>query len=96
MFGEVWEWAGTFRKSNRNIGVDHYKIQADLRQLLGDVRYWIEDETYQPDEIAIRFHHRLVPVWEQARSNVHPITPVLEPFRIKTIVISVVFLFEVG
>src|SRR5258708_1905706 len=28
--------------------------------LLGDVRYWIENNTYSLDEIAIRFHHRLV------------------------------------
>jgi Fic-DOC domain mobile mystery protein B len=28
--------------------------------LFGDVRYWIENKTYSPDEIAVRFHHRLV------------------------------------
>ena len=32
----------------------------DLRQLLGDVRYWVDHQTYSPDEIAVRFHHRLV------------------------------------
>ncbi len=60
MFGRVWRWAGKFRQSERNIGVDAYRIPSDLRQLLGDCRYWIENRTYDPDEIATRFHHRLV------------------------------------
>jgi Fic-DOC domain mobile mystery protein B len=61
MFGEVWRWAGTFStESDRNIGVDGWKIGPELRQLLDDVRYWVEHKTYAPDEIAVRFHHRLV------------------------------------
>lgn len=60
MFGEVWRWAGTFRASERNIGVDPLQIGVQLRQLVGDVRYWIEHGTYSPDEIAARFHHKLV------------------------------------
>jgi len=60
MFGRVWRWAGLFRQTERNIGVDAYRIQMDLRQLLDDCRYWIENNTYPPDEIAARFHHRLV------------------------------------
>lgn len=60
MFGQVWKWAGRYRTSPRNIGVDAYRIQVDLAQLIGDVRYWIENKTFEPDEIAVRFHHRLV------------------------------------
>ena len=60
MFAQVWRWAGAYRQSERNIGVDHWRIAVDLRQLLDDVRFWIEAQTYAPDEIAIRFHHRLV------------------------------------
>jgi len=59
MFQDVWKWAGTFRTTERNIGVEAYKIPVDLRQLLDDVRYWIEHATYSPDEIALRFHVRL-------------------------------------
>jgi Fic-DOC domain mobile mystery protein B len=33
-----------------------------LRDLLDDVRYQIEQATYPPDEIAARFHHRLVAI----------------------------------
>ncbi|ACL74364.1 mobile mystery protein B [Thioalkalivibrio sulfidiphilus] len=60
MFGRVWRWAGRFRTTDRNIGVDAWRIPMDLRQLLDDCRYWIEHGTYEPDEIAARFHHRLV------------------------------------
>lgn len=61
MFRSVWKWAGAFRTTPRNIGVEAWRIAPDLRQLLGDVRYWIDHQTYSPDEIAVRFHHR--PVW---------------------------------
>lgn len=62
MFGRVWRWAGTFRQTERNVGVDPYRIATDLRQLLDDSRYWIEHGTYPPDEICARFHHRLVAI----------------------------------
>lgn len=60
MLGKVWRWAGEFRKSEKNIGVKWINIGVDLRALLGDTNYWIENKTYPPDEIAIRFKHRLV------------------------------------
>jgi Fic-DOC domain mobile mystery protein B len=62
MFGDVWEWAGTFRTTERNIGVEAYRIGVELAGLLSDIRYWIKHETFPTDEIAIRFHHRLVAV----------------------------------
>lgn len=62
MFGGVWRWAGAYRTTARNIGVDAYRIGVDLHQLLDDVRYWIDHQTYAPDEIAVRFHHRLVAI----------------------------------
>lgn len=60
MFGRVWKWAGQYRHTGKNIGVDAYRIPVELRQLLDDVRFWINNDTYQPDEIAARFHHKLV------------------------------------
>lgn len=63
MFGQVWRWAGDYsRENNRRIGSDSVMIPIDLRSLLGDVRYWIDHDTYPPDEIALRFHHRLTQV----------------------------------
>lgn len=62
MFGDVWKWAGTFRSSNKNIGVDKFQIGITLRGLLDDCRYWIEHKSYDEDEIAVRFSHRLVQI----------------------------------
>lgn len=60
MFGKVWRWAGEYRRSGKNIGVEWTQIPIYLRQLLDDMRFWMENNTYPPDEIAVRFHHRLV------------------------------------
>lgn len=60
MFGKVWRWAGVYRSSNKNIGVDREQIQIRLDEALDNVRYWIEHKTFPPDEIAVRFHHALV------------------------------------
>lgn len=60
MLGNVWAWAGEFRKSEKNIGVKWINIGVDLKMLLDDTKYWIENETYSLDEISIRFKHRLV------------------------------------
>lgn len=62
MFGDVWKWAGAFRRTGRNIGIDAYRIPAELAAMLGDVRYWVAHGTFPPDEIAIRLHHRLVAI----------------------------------
>jgi Fic-DOC domain mobile mystery protein B len=62
MLGDVWKWAGKFRKSERNLGIAFYEIPTALRQLLDDAKTWIEFGSYPPDEIAVRFHHRLVAI----------------------------------
>lgn len=69
MFGNVWQWAGQFRKSNKNIGVDKWQIPMELKALCDDCRFWIENYTYEPDEIAIRFKHRLVNIHCFANGN---------------------------
>ena len=60
MFGKVWKWAGQYRKTGKDIGIEAYMIQIALKDLVDNVTYWIEHSTYEPDEIAARFHHRLV------------------------------------
>lgn len=67
MFDQTWEWAGTFRKSNKNIGVDWPQISLKLRDLLDNTRYQIEHQVFDPDEIVVRFHHQLV--WIHAFPN---------------------------
>ena len=60
MFGDVWRWAGSFRKSNKSIGIDWHQIPIELRKLFDDTKYWIENGTYEWQELATRFHHRMV------------------------------------
>lgn len=62
MLGDVWRWAGKFRKTERNLGIPFYEIPTALRQLLDDTKAWIEYKSYSPDEIAVRFHHKLVQI----------------------------------
>jgi Fic-DOC domain mobile mystery protein B len=62
MFAEVWAWAGTKRKSNKNIGVDKYQISIEIKNLIEDCKYLIENKTFKSEEIAIRFSHRLVKI----------------------------------
>lgn len=60
LFGDVWRWAGAYRTTGKNIGVDAAVIAIELRKLLDDARYWIDHGTYEREEFAARFHHRLV------------------------------------
>lgn len=69
MFGNIWKWAGDLRKSDKNIGVPWYKIAVETRQLCDDAEYWIANKTFHEDEIAARFHHRLVSVHLFANGN---------------------------
>jgi Fic-DOC domain mobile mystery protein B len=62
LFGDVWAWAGGFRRTGRNIGIEPARISIELRTAFDDIRYWIEHETFPPDEIAVRLHHRLVAI----------------------------------
>ncbi len=62
MYGEIWKWAGQFRKSDKNLGIDKWQIPVALKTLLEDALFWVQNETYEADEIAIRFKHRIVNV----------------------------------
>jgi len=62
MFEKVWKWAGCLRQKDKNIGVPWSRISIDLKIFCDDVKFWIKDKTYPPDEIGIRFHHRLVSI----------------------------------
>ena len=60
MFGDVWKWAGKIRQRDTNIGVHWTFIRQELRSLIDDVKQQIASQAYPPDDIALRFHHRLV------------------------------------
>lgn len=69
MYGDVWAWAGTFRLTDKNIGVPKQFIAVNLKQLLDDTQYWISHEVHEPNDIAIRFKHRLVSIHCFANGN---------------------------
>lgn len=62
MFGQVWNWAGQYRTRETNIGIEPTQIAVAVRSLTDDVNWWIDSETFEIDEIAVRFHHRLVAI----------------------------------
>src|SRR6266853_2394875 len=57
LFGDVWDWAGSFRRTGKNIGIDPIHIVVELRTLMGDAKYWVENKTYPPSEAAVRLNH---------------------------------------
>ena len=67
MFDQTWKWAGTFRQSNKNIGVDWTQVAVKLRNLLDNTRFQIDHKVFEPDELVVRFHHQLV--WVHAFPN---------------------------
>lgn len=62
MYGDVWAWAGKFRRTDKNLGIDKWQIPMALKNLCDDTLYWIRNETFTADEIALRFKHRIVSI----------------------------------
>jgi Fic-DOC domain mobile mystery protein B len=69
MFGDVWSWAGEFRKSNKNLGIYRWQIPTELKYLIDDCRYWYDNNVFSPDELSIRFKHRIVSIHFFANGN---------------------------
>jgi Fic-DOC domain mobile mystery protein B len=69
MYGDVWAWAGEFRKTDKNIGIDKWQIPTELKYLLDDTKFWIDNNTYPFEEIAVRFKHRIVSIHCFANGN---------------------------
>jgi Fic-DOC domain mobile mystery protein B len=67
MFGRTWKWAGAYRSTEKNIGVAPARVAEEARQLLENTRAQIAAKVAPIDEIAARFHHRLV--WIHPFSN---------------------------
>lgn len=61
MFGEVWDWAGIIRNSEKSVGVPVVKIPFELQRILFDFHTW-EKEKMPMIEMVTRLHHRLVQV----------------------------------
>ena len=69
MYAGVWRLAGDFRRTNKNIGVDKWQIPTELRYLLDDAKFWLTNNTYDAEEIAVRFKHRIVSIHCFANGN---------------------------
>jgi Fic-DOC domain mobile mystery protein B len=60
MFGRTWKWAGTYRSTEKNLGIAPARIAEEVRNLLENTRAQIAGKVAPIDGIAARFHHRLV------------------------------------
>jgi Fic-DOC domain mobile mystery protein B len=69
MYGEVWKWAGSFRTSEKNLGIKSYLIPVQLKQLLDDATFWYANNVFTPEEVAVRFKHQLVSIHCFANGN---------------------------
>jgi Fic-DOC domain mobile mystery protein B len=69
MFKNVWGWAGTYRTSDKSIGIDWKQVPEAVMKLCEDVRYWLNKQVYEWDELGCRFHHRLVHIHPFANGN---------------------------
>ncbi len=69
MFEDIWKWAGQFRTSNKNLGVDKNQIRTEIKKLLDDCRYWIDNKVFAGDEIGVRFSHRIVTIHPFSNGN---------------------------
>jgi len=69
MFGNTWRWAGTYRQTQKSIGCESWKISEAMRNLVEDVKVWLDQESYSATEIAARFHHRLTWIHPFANGN---------------------------
>ena len=80
MFGNVWDWAGKFRKVELSIGIKAYLVPTTLKELVDDIAYWDKHKTFDMHETATRIHHRAVQIhpfqngngrWSRMLANIY-------------------------
>ena len=80
MFGNVWDWAGKFRKVELSIGIKAYQVPTTLKDLADDISYWQSNKTFDIYETATRIHHRAVQIhpfqngngrWSRMLANIY-------------------------
>lgn len=69
MFGDVWKWAGKYRRSEKSIGIFWQNVPTEVKKLCDDVAYWIEHKSYSWDEIGVRLHWKLVSIHPFSNGN---------------------------
>jgi len=80
MFGNVWEWAGKFRKVELSIGIKAYLVPTTLKELVDDIAFWNSHKTFDIYETVTRIHHRAVQIhpflngngrWSRMLTNIY-------------------------
>ena len=67
LYGDIWAWAGVFRKRELNIGISPTQIAVDLRTSLDTIRWrWEHTDDWSPRELGIATHAETV--------RIHPFT----------------------
>ena len=69
MFHRVWNWAGLYRTSERNLGWEPFRIAEGVHNALGDAQYHFTNGTYDIGEAAIRLHYRMVVIHPWVNGN---------------------------
>lgn len=62
MYSTIWKWAGDFRTTEKSIGCDPVLIGVELKNLIDDTKFWIDNQIFSDDEISVRFSHRIVKI----------------------------------
>ena len=68
MFGDVWAWAGSYRRHETNIGSPAHRIEVEVHGLVEDLRAW-DRSGMDPIEQSTRLHHRAVQIHPFANGN---------------------------
>lgn len=69
MFDRTWVWAGSYRRTGKNIGVPASQVRVALRDRLLDANQWLVEQVYEPDDMAARLHYQLVLVHPWPNGN---------------------------
>ncbi len=89
LFGDGWVWAGSFRRTERHIGIEPMRIPVELRTAFDDASYWIDHRTFprftphlgQPrlkeHRAAVTALMRAAANWDQFRRSLKRSFPVL-------------------
>ena len=62
MFGSTWRWAGTYRNSDKSLGIDWQQIPLQMRQVPENFLYRLKSGKEKPDKLAVDLHHQLVSI----------------------------------
>ncbi|MGE0687903.1 MAG: Fic family protein [Dehalococcoidia bacterium] len=67
LYGEIWSWAGQYRRAEANIGIAPERIAVELHDSLGTFLYrWQATEAWTPRQLGIAVHAETV--------RIHPFT----------------------